>query len=120
MRSRFAKVSCHISTTSVPAHLLPYTRLLLKTIFSLPIERNGELIPYEEVVKGLGEDTVEYDASLGTSGGFREMAVFTVKTVASKYAKGIQWLEDVLWNTQFTAERYDRNAFVGHIFSCES
>lgn len=89
----------------MPSHLLPYTRLLLKTIFSLPIQKGDQLIPYEDVVKTLGEDLIEYDASLGTSGGFREMLVLTFKTVASKYDKGIQWLQDILWNTQFTAER---------------
>lgn len=105
VKSHFVKLSAHISASSIPSNLLPYTRLFLKAIFSLPIEKDGQLIPYEDVVKGLGEDTVEYDASLGTNFGFRELAVFTLKAKASKFEKSIQWLHDVLWNTQFTAER---------------
>ncbi|ORZ20228.1 Metalloenzyme, LuxS/M16 peptidase-like protein [Absidia repens] len=105
IRSRFVKIAAHIATSSIPARLLPYTRLFLKALFSLPVERNGSLISYEDVVKGLGEDTLEYDASLGTSSGFRELAVFTLKAKASKYEKAVQWLQDILWNTQFTAER---------------
>ncbi|KAI7848898.1 Metalloenzyme, LuxS/M16 peptidase-like protein [Circinella umbellata] len=106
VQSRFVKISAHINTNSVPSDLLPYTRLLLKAIFSLPIETtNGEIISYEDVVKGLSEDTVEYESGLGTTSGFRELLVFTFKTEESKYQKGIQWLQDILWNTQFTPER---------------
>lgn len=63
------------------------------------------MISFEDVVKGLEEDTVEYDASLGTNFGFRELAVFTLKVSASKFEKAVQWLHDILWNTKFTAER---------------
>lgn len=106
VKSRFIKLSTWISASSIPSKLLPYTRLFLKTIFSLPIEKNGELISYEEVVKGLGEDTIEYDATLGTPAlGFRELVVFNIKVDGSKFEKAIQWLHDILWNTKFTAER---------------
>lgn len=105
VKSHFVKLSAHISSSSLPVHLLPYTRLFLKSIFSLPIQKDDELISYEDVVKGLGEDTVEYDASLGSSFGFREFAVFTLKAKSSKFEHAIQWLHDILWNTKFTAER---------------
>lgn len=105
IKSHFIKVSAHISASSIPSKLIPYTKLYLKAIFSLPIEKDGKFISYEDVVKGLGEDTMEYDASLGTSFGFRELAVFTLKAKASKYAESIQWLHDILWNTKFTVER---------------
>ncbi|KAI8137402.1 Metalloenzyme, LuxS/M16 peptidase-like protein [Fennellomyces sp. T-0311] len=111
VHSRFVKVSAHISASSVPSHLLPYTSLLLKAIFSLPVDRDGESISFEDVVTGLSEDTVEYEAGLGTTSGFRELLVFTFKMEASKYEKGIQWLQDILWNTQFTAERLKIVAF---------
>ncbi|KAI9030874.1 Metalloenzyme, LuxS/M16 peptidase-like protein [Phycomyces nitens] len=105
IKSAFIKLSAHISASSIPSHLLPYTRLFLKSIFSLPVERDGMTLSYEEVVKGLSEDTIEYDADLGTSSGFRELAVFSIKVEASKYKKAIKWLQDILWHTQFTAER---------------
>ncbi|KAI7895483.1 Metalloenzyme, LuxS/M16 peptidase-like protein [Mucor mucedo] len=105
VKSHFVKLSAHISASSIPSKLLPYTKLYLKAIFSLPIEKDGQLISFEDVVKGLEEDTVEYDASLGTNFGFRELAVFTLKVSASKFEKAVQWLHDILWNTKFTAER---------------
>ncbi|CEP07102.1 hypothetical protein [Parasitella parasitica] len=105
VKSHFIKLSAHISASSIPAHLLLYTRLFLKSIFSLPIDKDGKLIAYEDVVKGLGEDTIEYEATLGTSFGFRELAVFNLKVSSSKFEAAIQWLRDILWNTKFTAER---------------
>jgi Zn-dependent M16 (insulinase) family peptidase len=106
VKSYFVKISAHISASTIPSHLLPYTRLFLKAIFSLPIEKeDGTLMDYEDVVKGLGEDTVEYTASLGTNFGFREMVVFNLKAKAAKFEKCIQWLQDIMWNTKFTAER---------------
>ncbi|KAI9309061.1 Metalloenzyme, LuxS/M16 peptidase-like protein [Cunninghamella echinulata] len=105
VKSRFVKISAHIATSSIPSHLLPYTRLFLKAVFSLPINRNEELISYEDVVNGLSEDTIDYDASLGTTSGFRELAVFTLKVKAVNYQKAVNWLKDILWNTVFTAER---------------
>jgi hypothetical protein len=59
----------------------------LKAIFSLPVEKDGSLISYEDVVKGLSEDTLEYDASLGTSSGFRELAVFTLKAKVGSFPR---------------------------------
>ncbi|ORX55668.1 hypothetical protein DM01DRAFT_1335062 [Hesseltinella vesiculosa] len=105
VRSRFVKISAHVSASTIPSNLLPYTRLFLKAIFSLPMDRNGVTLSYEDVVKGLGEDTLEYHASLGTTSGFRELAVFTIKAKESKYEKAVEWLRDILWNTQFTPER---------------
>ncbi|KAI8369556.1 Metalloenzyme, LuxS/M16 peptidase-like protein [Radiomyces spectabilis] len=105
IRSRFVNVSAHISAAGMPSHLLPYTRLFLKAIFSLPVQKGDTLLTYEDVVKGLSEDIIEYDATLGTSGGFREIVVFSLKAKASKYHRAVQWLEDILWHTQFTVER---------------
>ncbi|KAF7726657.1 hypothetical protein EC973_008530 [Apophysomyces ossiformis] len=105
IKSQFVKISIHVSTSSIPSHLLPYTRLFLKSIFSLPVERDGQIVSYEDVVKGLGEDTVEYEATLGTSCGFRELVVFSLKAKTAKYERAIQWLKDIMWNTQFSIER---------------
>ncbi|KAG1456615.1 hypothetical protein G6F56_006789 [Rhizopus delemar] len=106
IKSQFVNISAYITGSSVPSHLLPYTRLFLQCIFSLPIEKDGKLIPYEDIVKGLEEDTVDYDADLGTSTyRFKELVVFKLKAKTSKYKKAIQWLKDIMWNTKFTAER---------------
>ncbi|KAI9276163.1 Metalloenzyme, LuxS/M16 peptidase-like protein [Sporodiniella umbellata] len=106
IKSQFVEVSAYISGASIPSHLLLYTRLFLYCIFSLPIEKDGEVVSFEDVVKGLEEDTVSYDAELGTSPyGFKELVVFKLKAKLSNYGRVIEWLKDILWHTQFTTER---------------
>ncbi|CEG84257.1 hypothetical protein RMATCC62417_18088 [Rhizopus microsporus] len=106
VKSQFVSLSAYICGSSVPDHLLPYTRLFLQAIFSLPIEKDGKLISYEDVVKGLEEDTILYKADLGTNYyRFKELISIKLKGKISKFENIVQWLKDILWNTRFTAER---------------
>ncbi|KAH8556354.1 Metalloenzyme, LuxS/M16 peptidase-like protein [Umbelopsis sp. PMI_123] len=105
INSSFIKLSVYISTANVGSHLRPLTTLFLDALFTLPIETENGQIPYEEVVKRLSEDTVDYYASLGTSVGFREVAMLGIKVEVAKYEKAVQWVRDALWNTKFTPER---------------
>ncbi|KAJ2964301.1 hypothetical protein NQZ79_g838 [Umbelopsis isabellina] len=105
INSSFIELSVYISTANVDTHLRPLTSLFLDALFTLPIQTKDGLIPYEDIVKKLSEDTVDYHASLGTSVGFREVATIGLKVEAAKYVNAIQWIKDVLWNTKFTPER---------------
>ncbi|GAB5591544.1 hypothetical protein Unana1_06444 [Umbelopsis nana] len=105
INSSFIKLSVYISTANVASHLRPLTTLFLDALFTLPIQTKDGLIPYEDVVKRLSEDTVDYYASLGTSVGFREVAMIGIKVEAAKYAKAVQWIKDAIYNTKFTPER---------------
>ncbi|CAO3682474.1 unnamed protein product [Umbelopsis vinacea] len=93
INSSFIKLSVYISTANVASHLRPLTTLFLDALFTLPIQSKDGLIPYEDVVKRLSEDTVDYYASLGTSVGFREVAMIGIKVEAAKYAKAVQWIK---------------------------
>jgi hypothetical protein len=84
IKSSFIKLSVYISTANVASHLRPLTTLFLDALFTLPIETKDGLMPYEEVVKRLSEDTVDYYASLGTSVGFREVAMLGIKVEVSE------------------------------------
>ncbi|KAG2182380.1 hypothetical protein INT43_007310, partial [Umbelopsis isabellina] len=105
INSSFIELSVYISTANVDTHLRPLTSLFLDALFTLPVQTKDGLIPYEDIVKKLSEDTVDYHASLGTSVGFREIATIGLKVEAAKYVNAIQWIKDVLWNTKFTPER---------------
>lgn len=73
----------YISTANVDTYLRPLTSLFLDALFTLPLQTKDGLIPYEEIVKRLSEDTVDYHASLGTSVGFREVATIGLKVEVS-------------------------------------
>ena len=82
-------------------------QLYLSVLFSLPIVKqdgSNATLTYEQVVKGLDEDTLEYDVSLGC-GGFGELVCAEVKLERANYEKGIAWLRDLFLGSQFSVDR---------------
>ncbi|CAG8657149.1 528_t:CDS:10, partial [Cetraspora pellucida] len=105
INSAFITISVYITTESIPIDLRPYLEIYLESFYSLPLNRpNGEHLTFEQVVNELNKDTVSYEHNLGIKG-YEGMICFSVKVEAAKYATGIQWLRDLLWNTEFTVER---------------
>ncbi|KAJ1023179.1 hypothetical protein NDA16_003332 [Ustilago loliicola] len=105
--SAFVSISLVFGTTDLPKELRSQMQLYLSVLFSLPIVRQDSTqasLTYEEVVKGLDEDTLEYDVSLGT-GGFGELVCAELKLERANYEKGIAWLRDLLWGSQFAVDR---------------
>lgn len=104
--SAFVTISLYMNTSTMPAHLRPYGRIYMDTIFASPI-RIDELnyINHDEVIQKLDLDIISYDASLGYQAAFREYIVVTIKVEAKKYAAGVNWLRHLLWNIQFTHDR---------------
>jgi Zn-dependent M16 (insulinase) family peptidase len=106
VRSNFLSLSVMFDTRPLDPALKSLVSLLLGSIWSLPVKRSdGSRLPYEDVVKGLDEDTLEYDAALGYGSGFAEMIAFEVKVEKSKYQSGFNWLRDVIWQTELSLDR---------------
>lgn len=75
-------------------------------------QSDGSLTPYEEVVAALESDTVSTQTSLGlecraqfTCGAYSETALLLIKTDYRKYIRGIDWIVDLLNNTEFNVGR---------------
>lgn len=88
--------------------------LLLELLTESPIRRPADnvLIPHEEVVAALESDTVSVNTGIGlesckqfSCGSFSHTAVLMLKVDYRKYVRGIQWIVDLLQNTEFTADR---------------
>lgn len=54
-----------MDTTEVAASLRPYLLLLCESLLESPILRDGQLVPYEEVVAQLEADTIAAVTRLG-------------------------------------------------------
>lgn len=105
--SAFVSISLVFSTTDLPKELRAQMQLYLSVLFSLPIVKqdgSSTALTYEQVVKGLDEDTLEYGVSLG-SGGFGELVCVELKLERANYEKGIAWLRDLLLGSQFAIDR---------------
>ncbi|KAL8991068.1 MAG: hypothetical protein Q9177_000429 [Variospora cf. flavescens] len=105
VQSNFAHVSLIISTESVPIPLRPLLTIYLENMFTTPIERNGKKIEFEQVIKELEKDTVDYGISLGGGIGNPEVLVMRLSVEVEKYASAIQWFKELIWNGIFDLER---------------
>ena len=54
-----------MDTSNVSEDLRSYIPLLLESILVCPVNRNGKLIPYEEIVAELESDTIGVKSGLG-------------------------------------------------------
>lgn len=114
VHSNFVEMAAILDTSKVPPERLPYLTLLLDLIFESPIVRDNAIIPYEEVVKQLAADTLSRRASIGLAlrggrkfscGSFCNNAAIVLKVEMAQYEKGIQWLKEALYKSQFVGQR---------------
>lgn len=114
LHSNFVLMAAILDTSKVPPEKLPYLTLLLDLIFESPINRDGTVVPYEEVVKDLAADTLSRDASVGlvlrggskfSCGSFCNNVAVVLKVEMPKYKKGVQWLKEALYKSQFVGQR---------------
>lgn len=106
-----------LNTESVPVELRPYLLLLLELFTESPIIRDGKLIPHEEVVAELEADTVAVGVRIGldcnsrfSCGPYSSTISILIQIEPTKYAKGAQWLAEILHKTQFVVERIQPTA----------
>lgn len=78
------------------------------------MEKDGKLIPYDEVVSQLNHDTVSSSTSIGLGthkadlfkcGSYSQTATLSLHVEANKYEVGLTWLRDLLYKTVFTPDR---------------
>lgn len=103
-----------MDTSDIPEDLRVYLPLLLESLLELPIERNGVVIPYEQVVAQLNHDTVAASAGIGLTGGSKRLfrcgnysntITVALQVEANNYDIGVNWLKEILYKTIFTADR---------------
>eukprot|EP00698_Gefionella_okellyi_P009668 TRINITY_DN2477_c0_g1_i3.p1 TRINITY_DN2477_c0_g1~~TRINITY_DN2477_c0_g1_i3.p1 ORF type:complete len:857 (+),score=228.50 TRINITY_DN2477_c0_g1_i3:509-3079(+) len=112
VRSEFVRVRALCDTAKLNSRQRQFLPLLASMLFEAPIARDdGVTLSHEDVVASLNRDTVAFSCALGTSGSSFEAGPFaqylnlTLKFDKSKYDLAARWIHDLLWSTQFTAER---------------
>jgi len=113
VRSDFIEIRVVLNTDPLPPRLKLYLELYLEAAYSLPTVRDGAVVPYEQLVQELQDQTVGYGNSLGVGGGnfvcgaFSQVAIFSMKVrnTQGHYLEAISLLRDVLVNSTFEAER---------------
>jgi Zn-dependent M16 (insulinase) family peptidase len=101
-----------LDSTALPQEYRIYLPLMLESLFESPIRKNGKLIPYEDVIEQLNNDTVSFSSSIGLGskplfkcGPYSHTISVMLQVEIAKYEKGIEWLRDILYNTVFSVDR---------------
>ncbi|CAD6227691.1 GSCOCG00001371001-RA-CDS [Cotesia congregata] len=112
VNTNFAYLFVVMDTLKVPKEARPYMPLILEAIGECPINREGELVPYEDVVAELEADTIAVSLRMGfespsrfTCGAYSHSVNLMLQLELSKYPKGVQWIKELLYDTKFTPER---------------
>ncbi|KAJ5610458.1 hypothetical protein N7510_007177 [Penicillium lagena] len=103
--SSFVQLSVLISAKSVPVQLRPLLAVYTEAFFSIPVQRDGKTIDFEEVIVELERDTVGYGMEGARSLGNSEMLRVSFQVELEKYNTAIAWIQELCWNSIFDVER---------------
>lgn len=113
VNTNFVYMFVIMNTSNVKKEYKPYIPLLLEIIMECPVMRNGQLIPYEEIVAELEADTTNNATALGiginsskfSCGLYSYSALLILQIEIEKYEKGVQWIKELLYETKLTPDR---------------
>ena len=105
IKSNFVTLKVMMGTEVVPINLRPLLAIYMEGFFTTSMKRNGQVIPFEQVIMGLEADTVSYAMHSGQEMGNPEVIAVHLQVEAEKYQAGIQWVNDLMWSSIFDVER---------------
>jgi Zn-dependent M16 (insulinase) family peptidase len=103
--SNFAAANVLLCTSTVPVALRPLLPIFVENFFNQPVRRNGSRLEFEDVVKELQRDTVDYEVAGGGGIGNSELLHIKIVVERHEYEKAIRWVNDLLWHGIFDSER---------------
>ncbi|KAG7750305.1 hypothetical protein KL912_000865 [Ogataea haglerorum] len=104
IKSNFVTVDLLCSSFEIDQELLNYIHVF-GSLFTLPIEQDGKLVPYSEVVKDVQRDTISASVSTSFDNNFQEFVDFKIVARSENYGKVIEWYTKLLLHTKFTQDR---------------
>lgn len=83
--------------------LRPLLRIFMKLLLESPVQRDGKLIPYEEVVSALERDMIYTYSSMDCF--IPTIAMVSMQVQPEKYEAAVKLILDLLHSSLFTAEK---------------
>ncbi|KAK8047446.1 hypothetical protein PG996_015510 [Apiospora saccharicola] len=103
--TNFAQVVLHVGTTDIPVKYKPLVSLFNDYFFNTPILRDGKRVEFEEVVMELEKDTIDYSIEFAHRYGDTESVVIKMQIEPENYAKTIDWLKTLMFDSVFDVTR---------------
>ncbi|KAL7625178.1 hypothetical protein AAE478_004393 [Parahypoxylon ruwenzoriense] len=105
VRTNFVRIAVHVGTSKLPAAYKPLLSSFSDNFFNTPIRRNGEYIPFEQVVMELERDTVSYVLDGGNKVSDTESFVIRLQVEPDKYATAVEWIRTMMFDSIFDVTR---------------
>ncbi|XP_011145031.2 uncharacterized protein C05D11.1 [Harpegnathos saltator] len=112
VNTNFVYLFVLMDTSSITREYRKYIPLLLEVIMESPVKRDGRLIPYEEIVAELEADTIGTATQIGfintlrfSCGSYSHTVNLMLQLELEKYEKGVQWIKELLYDTELTVDR---------------
>ncbi|KAL1123834.1 hypothetical protein AAG570_001605 [Ranatra chinensis] len=112
LQTNFVYLFVLMDSSDVNRNLRPYFPLLMECLLESPLERDGVLVPYQDVIAQLEEDTIVTATRFGLEsnsrfhcGPFSHTVSLMLQLEPKKFEKGINWIRELLYQTKLTIER---------------
>ena len=103
--SNFVQIGVLLSVDSVPVQLRPLLPVFTEAFFTLPVNHNGKVISFEQVVVQLDKHAVGYTMESGRNLGNAEMLRISFQVELEEYFTAISWLRELCWEAIFDVDR---------------
>ncbi|ORZ40886.1 hypothetical protein BCR44DRAFT_1423978 [Catenaria anguillulae PL171] len=112
VQSQFIGSRLAIDTTHLSGDLRKYLGVYLELVFASPVTlADGSKLTHEQVVAGLNQDTIHFNAGCGavgessgssfSGGAFESQISLWIRSTPEKYAKAVQWIHTVVKHLEF-------------------
>ncbi|KAH3680744.1 hypothetical protein WICMUC_000178 [Wickerhamomyces mucosus] len=103
-KSEFISIDIILSSAEISQNLLPYFELYSE-IFTFPLEIDGQIIPFEQVIKDIQNDTISTSLYNGFDHQFNELISAKIQVKKENYIKAINWFKKIFYFTKFDKSR---------------
>lgn len=102
---QFTTINLVMSLTAIQDLRLLSYMLVIEEIFTMSVERNGEYLPFNEVISQINDDLIEFQLDNGFENSFLELINIKIKFETTKYSEAISWLKCITQLVVFEALR---------------
>jgi Zn-dependent M16 (insulinase) family peptidase len=103
--TNFVLLTVLLGNSEIPVKLRPLLSLFIDNFFNTPVMKDGAKIEYWDVVTELEKDTVGYSINGGSRIGDAEGIAIQFQIEPDKYAKVIQWIRALMFDSIFDEGR---------------
>ncbi|GFS72170.1 uncharacterized protein C05D11.1 [Nephila pilipes] len=111
INTNFVRIYVLMDSSHLSQELRMYLPLFVDLLDESSIMRDGVIVPYQDIVKQLAEDTIAITANLGLNysrffcGKYAQVISLELMVEEEKYTKSVDWIREILYQIVFEPAR---------------